>query len=99
MVRRGYYDPLRTVDESRWLKHYYDAPRKDGTREFSSQHIEPGTDLRKLLQAEEDRLRAEGWTIENEGAKGRFANFHYHRDGERRFVTITSAEIPLQNNG
>jgi hypothetical protein len=56
--------------------------------------IEPGSDLRAILDAAAERLIAEGWVIEE---RGRLAWFFYHRDGVRRFVTQSprSPELPL----
>jgi len=67
-------------------------------RVVASKHLAIGTDLHAAIREAIDECKADGWTVENNGAYGFvFCN----RDGERREVrmqpTDPSESIPLDN--
>lgn len=90
-MQRARYNPMATSDRPRWLKVYDYLGNV-----LSSRRIEPGTNLVQVIEAEAARWLADGWVVESDAAaRGKWGNFFMNRDGMRRMVAISSAEVPM----
>lgn len=69
------------------------ADRSSRTLEYS--RIEPGTDLRAVLDNAVAQRKAAGWIVEHDG-KWLWSGFFCHRDGERVSVSLAAVE-PYQH--
>lgn len=90
--RRSTPDPLT---EFRHLRHWLTVADALG-KLLESQALEAGTDLRAVLNATMDRLRAEGWGIEGDG---RYGSFYANRNGVRQFVHLRPTDPQGQELG
>jgi len=83
--RRGRIDPLRQVDEPRWL-----VIRDRFSRVIESRTLPPNADLRAAMERERERLRRSGWVVED---IPRYCAFFFcDRQNERVCVSVECYE-------
>jgi hypothetical protein len=83
--RRGRTDPLRPVNEPRWL-----VIRDRFSRVIVSQRLAPNADLRAAIQAEADRRRNAGWVVDTVPRNCAF--FFCDLENERLCVSVECYE-------
>jgi hypothetical protein len=83
--KRGVADPLKPIDEPRWL-----VIRNRCRQALEYRELWPGSDLRGALEAECARRAAEGWHVEDIPANCAFC--FCHRGKERVCISIECFE-------
>lgn len=90
--KRQRFDFLARTDQPRWL-----VVADRCSRIIECSRIEPGADLRAVLENALAQRKADGWTVADHDGRWVWSGFFCERNGERVSVSLAAVE-PLRAN-